>query len=97
MGGERQLIPTVFRTAVPTGGFPLDVGIAVINVGTAAAIAAAVLRGHPMTHRVISITGRGIRQPKNLLAPVGTRIETLLDYCGGCTPDAQRVSRRGAP
>ncbi len=95
MGGERQLIPTVFHKAVPTGGFPLDVGIAVINVGTAAAIAAAVLRGHPMTHRVISITGRGIRQPKNLLAPVGTPIQTLIDYCGGFTADARRVLAGG--
>jgi electron transport complex protein RnfC len=91
MGGERQLIPAVFGKAVPTGGFPLDVGIAVVNVGTSAAIAAAVLRGHPMTHRVVSVTGAGIAEPKNLLAPVGTRLQTLIDFCGGLKEDAQRV------
>lgn len=95
MGGERQLIPAVFHCEVPTGGFPLDVGIAVINVGTAAAIAAAVMRGLPMTHRVISVTGQGIREPKNLLAPVGTTLQNLLDACGGLTDDACRVIAGG--
>ena len=53
MGGERQLIPALFQRAVPTGGLPLDLGIAVINVATAAAIAGAVLRNHSLTHREI--------------------------------------------
>jgi electron transport complex protein RnfC len=95
MGAERQLIPAVFGVEVPTGGYPLDVGIVVMNVGTAAAVAGAVLRGHNMTHRVVSVTGGGVREPKNLLAPIGTRFSVLLDYCGGLTEDARRVVAGG--
>lgn len=94
-GGERQLIQAVCGKEVPTGGLPLDVGVVVMNVGTAAAVARAVLRGGPMTHRIVSISGRGIRQPKNLLVPVGVRIQELLDACGGLTDDARRLVAGG--
>ncbi|MGD8267090.1 MAG: RnfABCDGE type electron transport complex subunit C, partial [Desulfobacterales bacterium] len=66
-GSEKQLITAVLKRETPMGGLPLDIGVAVSNVGTAAAIARAVLRGKPLTHRVVSVTGAGIRQPKNLL------------------------------
>ena len=36
-GGERQLVLAVLGRVVPTGGLPLDVGVVVVNVGTAAA------------------------------------------------------------
>jgi len=95
MGGERQLIYAVLKREVPTGGLPLDVGIVVVNVATAAAIARAVLRGKPLTHRIISVTGEGVRSPKNLLVPLGTSYADLIDYCGGLTDDAVRVISGG--
>lgn len=95
MGGERQLIPAALGREVPTGGLPLDVGVVVINVGTAAAIARAVLRGKPLTHRVVSVTGAGIAEPKNLLVGIGTPYSELIDFCGGLTPDAVRVVSGG--
>ena len=91
MGGERQVIPAVLKREVPTGGLPLDVGVVVVNVGTAAAIARAVLRGKALTHRIVSVTGRGIKNPKNLLVPIGISYQELIDYCGGFTEDAARV------
>ena len=95
MGGERQVIPAVLGREVPTGGLPLDVGVVVINVGTAAAIARAVVRGKPLTHRIVTVTGAGIRTPKNLLVPIGMRYEDLIRHCGGLTPDAARVIAGG--
>lgn len=95
MGGERQVIPAVLGREVPTGGLPLDVGVVVVNVGTAAAIARAVLRGKALTHRVVTVTGPGIAQPKNLLVPVGISFAELIDHCGGLTADAVRVIAGG--
>ena len=94
-GSEKQLIMAVLKREVPLGGLPLDVGVAVSNVGTAAAIARAVLRGKPLTHRVVSITGSGIRNPKNLLVPIGISYRELIDYCGGLTADAARIISGG--
>ena len=95
MGGERQLIPAVFGRSVPTGGYPHDIGIVVLNVSTAAAIAAAVLRGRPLTHRVMTVTGGGIRTPGNLLVPLGTSLQNIVDACGGLTDSARRVIAGG--
>jgi electron transport complex protein RnfC len=94
-GGERQLVLAALGRAVPGGGLPKDVGVVVLNVGTTAALARAALRGKPLTHRVVTVTGAGIVQPKNLLAPIGTNYAELIDYCGGLTDDAARVIAGG--
>jgi electron transport complex protein RnfC len=95
MGGEKQTVLAVLGRTIPTGGLPLDVGVVVINVGTAAAIARAVLRRKPLTHRVVTVTGAGIRQPKNLLVPVGAPYQELIDFCGGLTEDAACILAGG--
>ncbi len=95
MGGEKQLIPAALGRIVPTGGLPLDVGVVVMNVGTATAVARAILRGKPLTHRVVSVSGRGIVSPKNILAPVGATYQELIDLADGLTPDAARVIAGG--
>ncbi len=94
-GGEKQLIHALTGREVPSGGLPLDIGFVVVNVATTAALARAVLRGKPLTHRVVCVTGRGIAQPKNLLVPLGVAVSELIDYCGGLTPNAARVIAGG--
>ena len=94
-GGERQIVPAALNREIPTGGLPLDVGVVVMNVATAAATARAVLRGKPMTHRIVSVTGAGVRTPKNLLVPIGASYRNLIDACGGLTEDAARVVSGG--
>lgn len=95
MGGEKQTVRAVLGRTIPTGGLPLDVGTVVINVSTATAIARAILRGKPLTHRVVTVTGAGIRSPKNILAPVGATYQALIDFAGGLTEDAARVIAGG--
>ena len=94
-GGEKQLIDAALGRKVPSGGLPLDVGAVVLNVGTCAALARAVLRGKPLTHRVVTVSGLGVRKPKNLLVPIGTSYRLLIEYCGGLTGDAARVVAGG--
>lgn len=94
-GSEKQLIMAVLNRAVPLGALPLDVGVVISNVATATSIARAVLRKKPLTHRVICVTGGGIAQPKNVLAPIGIRFKELIDFCGGLTQNAARVVAGG--
>ena len=94
-GSEKQLIKAALNLSVPLGGLPWDVGVAVSNVATSAAVAMAVLRNRPLTHRVVCVTGGGIETPKNLLVPLGTSMGKLLDYCGGLRPDAARIVAGG--
>ena len=94
-GAERQLIESVLGRTVPSGGLPMDVGVDVQNVGTAAAVADAVLRGRPLIERVLTVSGDGVRQPKNLRVPIGALYGDLMEHCGGMTEDASRVIMGG--
>lgn len=90
-GGERQLINSVLKKVVPTGKIPPMVGVVVMNVATAAAVAQAVVLEQSLTHRVVTVTGQGIARPGNYYVPIGTPVQTLIDECGGLTEAAQRV------
>jgi electron transport complex protein RnfC len=94
-GGERQLVVAALGRKVPGGGLPLDVGVVVMNVGTVAALARAVFRSKPLTHRIVTVSGAGIREPKNVLTPIGTNYTELIRFCGGLTDDAARVVAGG--
>ena len=94
-GSEKQLILAITKREVPMGALPLDVGAVVSNVGSAACIARAVIRNKPLTHRVISVTGAGIKTPKNVLAPIGISYGELIDFCGGFKSDAARIISGG--
>ncbi len=94
-GSEKQLIKAVLNLNVPLGGLPSDVGVAMSNVGTIAAVAGAVIKEKPLTHRVISVTGPGIKNPKNLLVPIGISMKDVIEFCGGLTPDAARLIAGG--
>lgn len=94
-GSEKHLIQAVVKRQVPLGGLPSDVGVAISNVGTVACIARAVMRKKPLTHRVISVTGGGIANPSNVLAPIGITFGELIDFCGGLKSDAVRLVAGG--
>lgn len=94
-GSERHMIKAVINRTIPLGGLPADAGVAVSNVGTMAAVARAVLYEKPLTHRIVCVTGAGIVNPKNVLAPIGVSYRELIDYCGGFTKDAARLLSGG--
>jgi Na+-translocating ferredoxin:NAD+ oxidoreductase subunit C len=61
------------------------------NVGTVAAIAEVFETGMPLVERVVTVTGRGVVRPANLVVPVGTRLRDVIDHCGGFTDRAAEV------
>src|SRR5690554_1203845 len=86
-----MLINAITGRVVPAGGLPVDAGVVVNNVGTAAALADLLQTGKPLISRVITVTGGGIKEPKNLEVPLGTLLEDVLAYCGGLTDSAGRI------
>lgn len=90
-GGEKQLIKVLTGREVPARGIPADIGIVCQNVGTAAAVYNAVVRGTPLISRIVTVTGRGVKRPQNLLARIGTPLSDLVRQCGGYTSEAERL------
>ena len=95
-GGERQLIKVLTGEEVPARGVPPDIGYLCQNVGTAAAVARAVLRGEPLISRIVTVTGEGVARPRNLEVRLGTPIAALVEACGGYTGQAAHLLMGGA-
>jgi electron transport complex protein RnfC len=90
-GAEKMLIASILGREVPSGKLPLHVGVVVQNVASAATIAEVFETGLPLVERIVTVTGRGVRRPANLIVPVGTRIRDLVAACGGMTEDAREI------
>lgn len=91
-GGEKQLIDAVVGRQVPAPpAIPINVGAVVQNVGTAFAIYEAVMKNKPLIDRIITVTGKSVKNPSNLLARLGTPFQQLIDECGGVPEDTGKI------
>lgn len=90
-GAEKMLIKAVLDREVPPGKLPLDVGVVIQNIGTAVAIFDAVVKGEPQITAAMTVSGYGIKEPKNVIVRVGTPLADVIEYCGGVKDDAIKV------
>ena len=91
-GGEKQLIAAITGREVPAPpALPINVGAVVQNVGTTYAIYEAVMKNKPLFERVITVTGKSLKQPSNFLARIGTPMKQLSEECGGLPEDTGKV------
>ena len=90
-GAEKVLIAACTGRQVPPGGLPAAVGCAVFNAATCAAIYDAVYDGMPLVRRIVTVTGRALARPSNLLAPIGTPFSELVEACGGFREPPERI------
>ena len=81
-GGEKQLIKILTNKEVPAGGIPADIGVLVQNVGSLYSIKRAVIDGEPVVNRVVTLTGKTFKQPRNVWALLGTPVSALLEEFG---------------
>ncbi|MFN7748306.1 MAG: electron transport complex subunit RsxC [Cyclobacteriaceae bacterium] len=94
-GGEKQLIQAVLDREVPSGGLPADVGVIVHNVGTTFAIYEAVQKNKPLIERVVTVTGKDVKQPSNFWVRIGTPVIELITAAGGLPESTGKVVSGG--
>lgn len=82
-GDERRLINAVTGKKISKAQRANERGVQALNVSSAMAIYDAVVHSKPLTHRIVTVTGSAISQPKNVYVPVGTKFKDLVDYCDG--------------
>ena len=89
-GAEKVLIDTLLDKEVPSGGLPMHVGVIVNNVGTACAITRYFRTGMPLVERVVTVTGSVVREPANLVVPLGTSFAAAVEPAAGSSPRPAR-------
>ncbi len=94
-GAEKQLIKALLKREVPSGELPMDVGAIVSNVGTSFAVYESVVERKPLVERIVTVTGKGVRNPQNLRVRIGTPFSNLIEACGGAKEEAGKIIMGG--
>ena len=94
-GAEKQLIKALVNREVPSGKLPIEVGCVVHNVGTAYAVYEAVQKNKPLIERIVTVTGKSVKKPSNLLTRIGTPINELIIMTGGLPEDTGKIISGG--
>ena len=90
-GGEKVLVYHLTGRKIPTGKLPLDVGCVVLNCTTLATIGAYLRTGMPLVEKCVTVDGKAVKNPQNVIAPVGTSLKDLFDFCGGLVSQPAKI------
>ena len=82
-GGEKQLIKAVTGREVPSGKLPIETGCVVVNVASTYAIYEAVQKNKPLIERIVTVTGKSVKNPGNFRVRFGTPADLLIEAAGG--------------
>lgn len=90
-GGEKVLVYNTMHRLIPKGSLPLDVGAVVINVTTMAFLAEYFETGMPLVERCVTLDGSAVKEPKNVIVPVGAPIGEVIEAAGGLKSEAAKI------
>lgn len=94
-GGEKVLIYHTTGKVVREGKLPIDVGSIVCNCTTIAEIGKYAKTGMPLVEKCITVDGSAVSIPKNVLAPIGTSMTDVFEFCGGIKSEVGKVMYGG--
>lgn len=90
-GGEKVLIYHTTGKVVPAGKLPIDVGCIVCNSTTMAAIGKYLKTGMPLVSKCVTVDGSAVKEPKNVIVPIGTPLKDVFEFCGGFKSEPAKV------
>lgn len=90
-GGEKQLIDACIGRQVPSGCLPIEVGAVVDNVATLYAVYEAVQKNKPLISRVMTVTGKDVKNPGNYEVRFGTPLSDVLELAGGVPESTGKI------
>lgn len=94
-GSERHLIYAVTGREINSKMLPADVGCVVSNVDTVNSVGHAIYEGKPLLHRIVTVTGNCIKNPRNFDVLVGTSYKDLVDEAGGFKKEPKKIISGG--
>ncbi len=94
-GAEKVLIKACTNRTVPMGGLPSDAGCIVMNVASVAFLAEYMKTGVPLIKKRITVDGDAIKNPQNVIVPVGTSVKDIIEFCGGYKEEPKKLIMGG--
>lgn len=90
-GGEKVLVYHTTGRKIANNKLPIDVGCIVLNCTTVAAIGAYLKTGMPLVEKCVTVEGGAVKHPQNVIAPIGTPVRELFEFCGGLTEEPAKL------
>jgi len=90
-GGEKQLIDALIGRQVPSGALPIEVGAVVQNVATTFAVYEAIQKNKPLIERVMTVTGKNVKNPGNFAIRFGTPLTAVVEMAGGIPENTGKI------
>ncbi len=90
-GGEKVLVYHTIGRVMGEGVLPADVGCIVCNTSTIANLGKYFATGMPLVERTITVDGGAVKEPKNVIAVIGTSLKEIFEFCGGFKVDPKKV------
>ena len=94
-GAEKVLVRVCTGRQIPPGKLPADVGCLVMNIASVSFLASFMRTGMPLTKKRVTIDGSAVRNPQNVIVPVGTPIRDVIDFCGGYRAEPKKLMMGG--
>ncbi|MBQ7836742.1 MAG: electron transport complex subunit RsxC [Clostridia bacterium] len=90
-GGEKVLVYNATGRVIGEGKLPIDAGVIVINCTTLACIASYIRDGMPLVEKCVTVDGSAVKEPQNVIVPIGTPASAVFDFCGGFKEEPGKV------
>ncbi len=94
-GAEKVLVYSATGRTVPAGGLPADVGCIVMNITSVSFLGKYFKTGMPLISKRVTVAGDAVKEPKNVIVPIGTRIKDIIEFCGGCSQPVKKLIQGG--
>jgi electron transport complex protein RnfC len=94
-GAERVLIQETTGRVLPQGKLPADIGVIVSNITSVAFLSKYFATGAPLVSKRLTVDGGAVAEPKNILAPIGTKLYEIVNFCGGYKERPQKILMGG--
>lgn len=94
-GAERVMVYEITGKVLNAGMLPADVGVVLSNVTTIAFIGNYLKTGMPLVEKRITVDGNAVKEPKNIIVPIGARIADVVEACGGYSAEPEKILMGG--
>lgn len=94
-GAEKVLIYSATKRKLPLGKLPSDVGCIVMNITSVSALSKYIKTGMPLVAKRLTVDGKAVANPQNVIVPLGTAVQEVIDFCGGFTQEPDKIIMGG--
>ena len=90
-GAERVLVYEITGKEMKAGVLPADLGVILSNVTSVAFVGQYFRNGVPLVNKRMTVDGDAVADPKNIIAPIGTQIHDVIEFCGGYKSEPRKI------